>query len=573
MTWYDRLPIRHSGRAWSANENLVQLGRRCFDGILTPAELQVLSATTRSLELPSPEPNAPHPEGHYKENTPRPEVRAAFLCWLVTNLEARPHIHAKGLRIYSSTITGDLDLSKQLQIPNLDFRRCTVTGRIVLEGSEIRSINITDCCISKGMEADCLLVHGPVVLNRTNSEGEISLNNATIESNMECQGANLTAEGDALSLNGTTIKGDLSCDKDFVCHGEITLLRAHIEGSAAFSGAKLMSNRDALTLDKVTIGGNLLLNGKLKCDGSIRLPNCHIKGDLNFMGAEVHAVLCYNMDLSGDLMWHGIQKTPETDLDLRRARVKTLRDDEASWPADGKLNLDNLVYDDLVLHKIPTQDEVDEGKFTQPLTLDADRRIAWLKLQPAKNRLRPQPWVQLSRFLESTNNKTRAKHVFYEFRCLEARERWWLRRRAMMAFAWLEEAPARIVRFIVPTLLLSWLIFAGASPDLSGAMITTARDKDGQPLAGIALARYPRFQPLIYTLENAVPLVRLGIDDKWAPDPSHVGKALFPQYTWLNWLGWFNSYGFLTAWRWLIILLGWFYAAVLSAAITSRFKP
>jgi hypothetical protein len=423
------------------------------------------------------------------------------------------------------------------------------------------------------VEADGLLVHGPVVLNRTNSEGEISLSNATIENNLECQGAKITAEGDALSLDGATIKGDLSCDKDFVCRGEVTLLRAHIEGSAAFSGAKLMGKKDALTLDKVTIGGNLLLNGKLKCDGSIRLPNCHIKGDLNFMGAEVHAVLCYNMELSGDLMWHGIQKTPETDLDLRRARVKTLRDDEASWPADGKMNLDNFVYDDLILHNNPTQEEVDQGTFTQPLPLEVDRRIAWLKLQPDESRLHPQPWVQLSRFLESTNNKSDAKHALYEFRRLQACERWWLMRRAMIAFAWLEEAPARIVRFIIPTLLLGWLIFAGASPDLSGAMITTARDKDGQPLAGIALARYPRFQPLIYTLENAVPLVRLGIDDKWVPDPSHVGKALFPKYTWLNWLGWFNSYGFLTAYRWLIILLGWFYAAVLSAALTSRFKP
>ncbi|AXC09695.1 membrane-associated oxidoreductase [Acidisarcina polymorpha] len=413
----------------------------------------------------------------------------------------------------------------------------------------------------------------PLFLKRTNCEGEIDLSNATIENNLELQGAKLAAEGVALSLDGAMIKGDLSCDKDFVCLGEITLIRAHIEGSAEFSGAKLMGNEDALTLDKATIGGNLLLNGKLKCAGRIRMPNCHIEGDLNFIGADVRAVLCYNMDLSGDLMWLGIQKKPETNLDLRRARVKTLRDDEGSWPADGEMHLDNFVYDDLILHNNPTQEDVDVGRVSQSLPLDADRRIAWLKLQSVKNRLSPQPWVQLSKFFESTNNKTAAKHALYEFRSLQASEKWWLKRRAMTAFAWLEEAPTRIVRFIIPTLLIGWLIFTGASPDLSGAMITTARDKDGQPLAGTALARYPRFQPLIYTLENAVPLVKLGIDDKWTPDPSHVGKSWFPKYTWLNWLGWFNSYSFLTASRWLVILLGWFYAAVLSAALTSRFKP
>ncbi|WP_114205479.1 hypothetical protein [Acidisarcina polymorpha] len=163
MTWFDRFLIRRSEQVWPVSEMLVQLGRRRFDGMLKPAELRVLSDTARSLELPSPEPTAPCPEGHYDESTPRPEVRAAFLCWLATDLEARPLVHAKGLRIYSSTITGDLDLGKQVQIPSFDFRRCTVTGRILLEGSEIRGINITDCSMSKGMKANGLVVHGPVI--------------------------------------------------------------------------------------------------------------------------------------------------------------------------------------------------------------------------------------------------------------------------------------------------------------------------------------------------------------------------------------------------------------------------
>jgi hypothetical protein len=136
----------------------------------------------------------------------------------------------------------------------------------------------------------------------------------------------------------------------------------------------------------------------------------------------------------------------------------------------------------------------------------------------------------------------------------------------------MEEAPARISYSILLTLLLGTLIFAGASPVRSGAMIPTARDRDEQPLAGTSLDRYPRFQPFIYTLENAVPLVKLGVDDKWTPDPAHGGKAWFPQYSRLNWLGYFNSYGFLTFSRWVIILLGWFQAAVLGASLTNRFK-
>jgi hypothetical protein len=573
MTWYDQFLTRRCGQVQFASERLIQLGRRRFDAILYPAELQVLNDTACSLDLPSPEEGAPRPEPSYDETTPRPEVRAAFLCWLATDLEARPYIHAKGLRVYSSTITGNLDLGGHLQLPTLDFRRCRIRGRIILESSETKGIHITDCSMSKGLEADCLMVHGPVFLHRTQSEEEIRFINATIKNNLECQGAKLTAEGDALSLDGATIEGNLFFENGFECRGEVRMLGAQIDGSVSFSGAKLMGKKDALTLDKVHIGRNLLLNRKLQCTGTIRLPNCRIEGDLNFMGAEVCAVRCYNMNLSGDLMWHGVKKTLMTHLDLRRAQLKTLHDDEGSWPRDGELKLDNLVYDNLTLHDTPSEEQLDQGTRAAELLLEVDQRIAWLKLQPAASRLQPQPWLQLSRYLASTNDKTGAKRVLYKFRWLQAQESWWLKRRARIAFAWLEQAPVRIMYPILVTLLLGTLIFVGASPDISGAMIPTARDKDGQPVAGMALARYPPFQPLIYTVENAVPLVKLGIDDKWTPDPAHRGKALFPQYSWLNWLRWFNSYAFLTASRWLIILLGWFQAAVLGAAITSRFKP
>jgi hypothetical protein len=559
MTWYDRLLICRSAQGKSACEKLVELCRRRFDVALTPAELQVLNDTASSLDRSSPE-----------DNAPRPEVRAAFLSWLATDQEARPHIHAKGLRVYSSTITDELDLGKHLQLPSLDFRSCTVTGRIILEASETKGIHFTDCSISKGIEADGVVVHGPVLLYRTRSDGEIRFINATIESNLECQGAKLTAEDDALTLDGATIKGDVFLCQDFECHGEIRMLGTKIDSSVMCTGAKLLGKKYALSLDKASIGGNLLLNRKLRCTGTIRMPNCHIEGDLNFIGAEVNEVHCHNMNLLGDLMWRGVQKTPATSLNLRGARMRTLRDDEASWPGDQKLELDNLVYGDLILHDNLTQEQLDGGALAKEQPLRVERRIAWLMLQSAANRLRPQPWMQLSRHLESANNKVGAKHVLYKLRCLQAHESWWLKRRARIIFAWLEEAPTRVAYFIFLTLLLGTLTFAGAYR--SGAMIPTARDRDGQPLAGTALNRYPRFNPFIYTLENAVPLVKLGVDDKWTPDPAHGGKAWFPQYAWLNWLGWFNSYAFLSASRWVIILFGWFQAAVLGAALTNRFK-
>jgi hypothetical protein len=569
--WHDRL--------W---EKLLKLARTRFDGTVTSAELQVLKNTVSPLDLPSPDDNAPRPEGPYDVNTPRPEVRAAFLSWLATEPEARPYIHAKGLRVYSSTITGDLDLGKHLQLPTLDFRRCTVMGRMTLEASETKGIQIIDCCLSTGLEADGVVVHGPVRLYRTQSDGEVRFINGIIESNLECQGAKLTTKDNyALTLDGATIKGDVfltqnfECNgeiQNFECNGEIQMLGAKIDGSVHCTGARLSGKNYALSLDKARIGGNVLLNGTLQCSGTIYLPNSTIEGDLNFVGAELAAVICKNMTLSGDLVWRCVRKTSATRLSLNGARVRELRDDEASWPANGKLELSNLVYGDLVLYPDLTPKELEQGVRAdeQDLTLEERKRVRWLKLQSPASRLRPQPWVQLAKHLELANNKAGAKHVLFELRRLQAQKSWRPWRDARIVFAWLEKVPALITYSILLTLALGTLTFAGA--DHSGAMIPTARDKDGQPLAGAALRHYPRFQSFIYTLENAVPLVKLGVDDKWAPDPANGGKAWFPKKPCLDWLGWFNSYDFLTWSRWGIIILGWFQAAVLGTALTSRFK-
>jgi hypothetical protein len=572
MAWYNRLLLRPEPKRQSEHERLIQLSCIRLRLPLTPAEVQVLKCTASSQDLPSPDDGASRPEDPYANNTPRPEVRADFVSWLATDVEARPYIHPKGIRVYSSTILGELDLGAQSHLPRLDFRRCTVTGGITLEFSETKGIHITDCCIAGGIKADGVCVHGPVILYRTVFDTEISFINATIESNLECQGAKLgaklKAEADALTLDGATVKGDVFFSQDFECCGEIRMLGTTVAGSIHCTGAKLLGNANALALDKANVSGNVYLNSNLHCTGTIRLHNCTIKGNLIFVAATVDEVLCKSMKLTGDLVWCGVRKTPKTLLNLNGACVRAFHDDEASWPAKGQLELVNFVYTDLIYHELLTQDK--GGLAPECLLRIESDRIPWLKLQSDPNQLHPQPWLQMGKYLESVNNKSGSRHVHYKYRCLAAHKGPWYYRRLKIAFACLEESPVRVLVPIAVTLALGTLIFAGAH--CSDAMISTARDKDGQPLTGPALGRYPPFQPFVYTLDNALPLVKLGVDDKWTPDPNHKGRASFPRYSWLNWLGWFNSYWYLAICRWVIILLGWFQAAVLGAALTNRFK-
>jgi hypothetical protein len=65
MAWHDRLLVRRDTQGQSARQTLTRLGRRPFDVTLSPAELQVINDTVSSLDLPSPEDNAPRPEGPY----------------------------------------------------------------------------------------------------------------------------------------------------------------------------------------------------------------------------------------------------------------------------------------------------------------------------------------------------------------------------------------------------------------------------------------------------------------------------------------------------------------------------
>jgi hypothetical protein len=80
---------------------------------------------------------------------------------------------------------------------------------------------------------------------------------------------------------------------------------------------------------------------------------------------------------------------------------------------------------------------------------------------------------------------------------------------------------------------------------------------------------------LIYTLENAVPVIRLGMDERWMPnrDKPFQKPSVWPCEKWnFNYFTGITSYGFLTFMRWLLIIAGWVQATVLVASLAERFK-
>jgi hypothetical protein len=122
----------------------------------------------------------------------------------------------------------------------------------------------------------------------------------------------------------------------------------------------------------------------------------------------------------------------------------------------------------------------------------------------------------------------------------------------------LEEQPLRILYPILILAALSGTIFFRydahfAETSDTAFLATHTPQRQAKPYS------YPKFQPFVYALENVLPVVKLGQDDKWAPNPApHVTSP--------------RLYMNLAAIRWFLILSGWVMGGILAAAVSARFR-
>lgn len=530
------------------------------------------------------------------------ETLTVFLrdCPAVGGIEGDGVEVAGPLSLRQSTFTGRVSLKNARIGGDLDCRgthfQLAQPNPAVIDPDSPGKINKLEALWVDGGE-----VMGDVLLSEGfTSNGTIRLLGAHIKSDLKCAGAKILVERvnnglanpalagnqpannvadlpNAIFADGVRIDGDVTLTEGFESLGEIRFLGAQIKGQLNCAGAQLevrapgapapTEELDVLSADGANMEGGVFLDSGFRCAGTIRLLGARIGGQLRFKQARVRGVNCTNLQLARDLIWKEIENPEETELILTGAKVKNLRDDRVSWPASNKLKLNGFLYEELTLDNEPPRARRNLLEWYRRRRLRP--RNAWLARQPCIPRVEPQPWMQLSSYFEQKGDHVGAKHVVFEFRRLRVAQNRFFARRSAIAFAWLEESPVRILWSIAATLLLGTLIFTGANR--SGAMIPNAKDAT-DPNAVTVPAHYPPFQAFVYTLENALPLVKLGMDDKWTPDPKHVPRRFVREIYGLGWLRYLNGYWFLAISRWLLILSGWFQASVLAAALSGRFK-
>jgi len=502
------------------------------------------------------------------------EIRAELIRWLCTAGRARDLIDAKGIRIFGGKIQGDLDLS-HLAVPfPLKMGSCTLLGSTNFRSLRVAHLDLAGTWTG-GILADGITVDGDLFL-RTGfrAKGEVRLLGAQIGGDLDCDGGTFlkqeppenTDECDVLSLDRAVIKGTLSMRSGFVAQGCVRMMNAEIGGGFLCGGGAFRNP----TIEGVTGTGTAIAAGRAVVRGSVHFsPDFEADGDINLIGARIEGNLqCIDVSLRGTLtaedvsvggaiFWKNIKNAREAGLNLLDARADTLVDEEKSWPPTGKLNIAGFVYRRLA-GGAPT---------------DAKIRMDWLSRQRS---FAPQPFRQVSKVMRDEGDYSGALSVLY---AMERRRRQHGDKNAF------ERCWSAVLRWTIgygyyPGICLIWLLllvalgwplyrygyFAGSiAPSDKDAYLSFDQDKRPPPY-------YGRFNALIYSLENSFPIVKLGQVDRWEPKPTtHVSDTVQTGRTRGAILA-FVSPDFLRGFRWIQVILGWFFATMGLAGVSGLLR-
>jgi hypothetical protein len=335
------------------------------------------------------------------------------------------------------------------------------------------------------LNADRIHTQGNVLLSSGFlAEGEVNLAGAQIGNNLACDsGIFKNPPGLALNGDGINVRGFVYLRSGFSAEGEVNLLSAQI-GDNLECDAAIFRNPTgkALNADRITVLGNVLLRNGFSATGEVRFVNALIKGTL----------VCTGVREPGSLF-----------LNLRSANAGAIHDEKASWPAPGKLGLDGFVY----------------GHISGGIT-DVKSRIAWLELQKP---FTPQPYRQLAKVMRDMGVERGRLRVLYQMEDQLWKEENPLSRaligRPLSVAVGYGYYPLRALVGLLLLVAIGWGVYAGAAAHRAMA------PKDAQAYAyfkekGIPPSYYAPFSPLVFSLENSLPLVKLGQADFWQPDRS-----------------------------------------------------
>jgi hypothetical protein len=427
------------------------------------------------------------------------------------------------------------------------------------------------------------------------AEGEVRLFNAEIRGDLDCSGGTflnpavaICGTGMALNAVGVKVSGSVFLRQDyfkrwdFFANGRVWLFGAEIGRSLDCNGGKFQNPAKeqicntgiALDAELVKVSGPVILTDNFLPEGQVRLLHARIGGHLTCDGitfqhsetAKGVALDAQGVHIEGDM----VLKQQFGAVDIAKARITgslkcdgatfehlnltdafaaSIVDDEKSWPEQGNLLLDGFVYS-----------RISGGP------LDVAKRLIWTKRLPSFAR---QPYRQLASVLSNAGDDLGARRVLSEMqRTAWEQHRWPFRLighllRSTIGYGYF---PLRAVWLILLLVLIGAGVYGVAYK--MGSIVPVQKEAYNcyEKQCSVS-SEYERFHTIPYSLENSFPLIKLGVQDKWAPAPETRVQACSRGWT-SSTLQAASAPGFVRWFRWIQICLGWVLTTLFVSGIT-----
>jgi sRNA-binding regulator protein Hfq len=431
----------------------------------------------------------------------------------------------------------------------------TAEGQVRLYGAEIEGT--LDCNRGKfqnpanagivgsgiALDAPNAKVTGDVLLHSGfTAAGEVRLHGAEIGGTLACDAgkfqnpavANVTASGMALNAEGAKVARAVYLRNGFAAEGMVRLTHSEIGGNLECDRGRFQNPAvaiifgcgTALDAQGAKVAGDVYLRNRFAAEGMVRLYGAQIGGNLECQSGTFDT------------------------LDLRNASATAIVDDKNSWPKPGNLFLDGFAY----------------GRISGgPVT--ATERLGWLARQASFTR---QPYRQLAKVLKEEGDDRGWRRVSAEMERKTWEGRRWIFRplscllRGTVGYGYFS---MRALWWLLALVIVGLVVYGRGYE--AGSIVPTQKDAYDSFATNKRLpGYYEAFHALRYSLENSFPLIKLGVQDKWAPGPEKQGPPGQPCSWQSHLLSRITSPGFLRGFRLFQICAGWILATLFVGGVT-----
>ncbi len=390
--------------------------------------------------------------------------------------------------------------------------------------------------------------------------GLVCLDGAEIDGDLNCEGAALTIiapslnNGSVLSLQAAIVKGHVWLRNKFNAIGAVRLPGAQIDGNLDCSDGTFTNpwsagdtnSGVALQADGARIGMDLRLTSMpakeesaFKANGTVSLVGTHVVGRLNRKGGTFTQTAKPQQVQGSTHHWRPA-------LDLRNTRVAYVSFPPGGDPPAGETrDLDGFVYDRILKDTrvpIPKDESVSIfKKWKSPKNWEV--YLKWIP-RSSGDPFQPQPYLQLAHALREDGDRAGAREV------LIAMERKRPRRNAWRFWGWLQRMTIGY-GYKPWRAFACWAVFVALGDAIfhwAGLLGFAPAWWPASPSDYHHFATYPPLHPIIFSIENSLPLVKFTEWDYWRP----VG--------WLSYV----TFG--------QMLVGWFFTTMGAVGLTNLIR-